>query len=264
MQPFGPTGDVRRGGGPVWISEEFVARNSESFQANLGASIGRLTSRLSETVWSVVQPQSELDIDLAASATVNAQFWLNRFPLRPTSGWAILAAMLSVGVLWRPVPLEWDAMVLLWLLADPLWGSIWRLAGGRTEILPLRERDLDTGVWLPYFEPGSPAGRILGQDRQGVLHLLFRVGLPSVALAAGIALVLGPAALWMTAALLVVSTVGWISRHTVGVAPASLHSVVTIALPWFLALSILGVDGQNESWRLLADARLLVVPAQLG
>ena len=235
-----------------------MARISESFQASLGAPLGRATRRDSaRTARSIAASESELDIDLAASATVNAQFWLNRFPLRPTAGWAILAALLSAGFLQRPAPVEWSMLVLLWLLADPLWGGIWRLAGGRTEILPLRERDLDTGVWLPYFEQGSPAAMLLGSDRQGVLHLLFRVGFPTVALALVIALVLGPTAVWMTLALLAISALGWISRHTVGVAPAMFHSLVTIVLPWFLALALLGITAQDDGWLLLATLVLM-------
>jgi hypothetical protein len=106
-------------------------------------------------------------------------------------------------------------------------------------------------VWLPYIEEGSPAELLLGRDKQGVLHLLFRVALPTVALTFAIAFVLGATAVWMTVALLAVSMLGWISRHTFGVVPAVLHGLVTIVLPWILALTQFGVTSQYAEWRIL-------------
>lgn len=234
-----------------------MARISESLNLNLGVTATRLVGRFRAAVRTVSAPAGQLDIDLTGSATVNAQFWLNRFPWRPTAGWAVVAALLSLGVLWRSVPIEWSVLALLWLLADPLWGSIWRLAGGRTEVLPLRKRDLDQSIWLPYLEPGSPAALLLGQQPRGVLHLLFRVALPSVMLAGAIALVLGPSAVWLTVVLLAMSMLGWISRHTFGIVPAVLHSVVTIVLPWLLALSLLGVRTTDEAWPALGALVLM-------
>ena len=77
------------------------------------------------------------DLHTGDSATVNAQFWLDRLPLRITAGWSMLAALLATGLLWRPPTIAWSSLVLLWLLVDPIWGSIWRLAAGRTESLTL-------------------------------------------------------------------------------------------------------------------------------
>ena len=234
-----------------------VARIPESLHSNLGVPVNRAATRIREAARSFVTPGRELDIDLAGSATLNAQFWLNRFPWRPTAGWAVVAALLSLGLLWQSVPVDWRALALLLLLADPLWGGIWRLAGGRTELLPLRDRDLDQGVWLPYIEAGSPAALLLGRDERGVLHLVFRVALPTVVLAFAVAFVLGAAAVWMTVVLLAVSMLGWISWHTLRIAPAVLHSLVTVALPWFMALTLLGVNIQHEHWTILATLVLL-------
>ena len=229
-----------------------MVRVPESLHTSLGAPAGRAAVRIREAARSLVTPGRELDIDLAGSATLNAQFWLNRFPWRPTAGWAVVGALLSLGLLWQPAPVDWKGMALLLLLADPLWGGIWRLAGGRTELLPLRERDLDQGVWLPYIQPGSPAALLLGRDEGGVLHLVFRVALPTVVLAFAVAFVLGAPAVWMTVVLLAVSILGWISKHTLQIAPAVLHSVVTVVLPWFLGLTLLGVTSRNEHFTVLA------------
>jgi hypothetical protein len=226
-----------------------VTRISESFSSSIGAPVGRATARVRALAHRTLASEYDIDIDLTGSATVNAQFWLSRFPLRPTAGWAIVAGLLSAGAMRQWPAVAWASLVLLWLLADPLWGGIWRLAGGRTEILPLRDRDLDGETeWLPYFEPGSPAGMLLGRDRQGAMHLVLRVGLPTVILAAVVAIVLGPAAMWITLAVLAVTVLGWIGRHTLGSVPALLHSFVTIAFPWLLTLSLVGIAVRSEGW----------------
>jgi hypothetical protein len=185
---------------------------------------------------------------LSGSATLNTQIWFSQFPLRPTAGWAAVAALLAAGWLLGPLRLDWRVVALLLLLADPLWGGIWRLAAGRQEMLPLQAPSARHSVWLPYLEPGSPAARLLGWDDHGVLHLMLRVVLPTVALAAAVALVLGREALLLTLLVTVLSLGGWIGRHSVGHIPAALHSVVTVALPWLLALNLSGVTPAHEWW----------------
>lgn len=185
---------------------------------------------------------------LSGSATINAQTWFSRSPLRPTAGWVVIAALLMTGWPMLPVPVVWRDLALILLLADPLWGSIWRLAAGRVELLPLRERELSRDVWLPYLQPGSPAARLLGRDDHGVLHLILRVVVPTVALAGAIAWVLGPTALLLTALVAGAGVVGWIVRHSAGTIPALLHSVVTVTLPWLLGLLLLGFSPNSQSW----------------
>jgi len=235
-----------------------VARLSEQFSSGVGERFARAWSRLRDVSRAAFTSHGDIDIDLTGSATVNAQFWLNRFPLRPTAGWAILAGLLSAGLMIGPLRADWDSILLLWLLADPLWGSMWRLAGGRTELLPLRERDLNaTAASLPYFEPGSPAELVLGQDTRGVLHLVLRVGLPTLVVSLAIALVLGASAVWLTLFVVTITAAGWILRHTDRALPALLHSAVTIGLPWCLTLLLLGVGSGHESWRALVGLVLL-------
>jgi hypothetical protein len=196
----------------------------------------------------VVSPAAPDELILSGSATLNAQIWFSHFPLRPTAGWAALAALLAAGLLARSLLLDWREVALLLLLVDPLWGSIWRLASGRAEMLALPARAEQRGVWLPYLEPGSPAARLLGWDEQGVLHLVLRVVFPTVALALAIALVLGETAFWLTLLVTVLSIGGWIARHSVQHIPALLHSAVTIALPWGLALSQVGLSPADDLW----------------
>ena len=193
-------------------------------------------------------PVAQGDMTLSSSATINAQLWFSQFPLRPTAGWAVVAAVLASGWLLQPQALDWRELALLFLLTDPLWGSIWRLAAGRLELLPLREPDVRRSVWLPYLEAGSPAARLLGWDDNGVLHLVLRVVLPTVAMALAIALVLGPTAVWLTGAVVVLALTGWTVRHSIGYIPAILHSAVTVALPWMLTLIQLGLTREHAYW----------------
>ncbi len=196
----------------------------------------------------MTQPVAQGDVTLSSSATINAQFWFSQFPLRPTAGWAVAAALLALGAPTLALPFTWQELALLLLLVDPIWGSVWRLAAGRLELLPLREQDVAHTVWLPYLEPGSPAARLLGWDDHGVMHLLMRVAVPSALLALAIALTLGPAAVGLTLLLLGLSLAGWIVRHAVGYVPAVLHSAATVALPWALGLAQAGLLPSDEFW----------------
>ncbi len=193
-------------------------------------------------------PVTAGDQTLSSSATINAQLWFSQFPLRPTAAWAAIAALLAVGSTTFGFPLGWRELALLLLLVDPLWGAIWRLAAGRLEMLPLREGEGRSVVWLPYLKMDSPAARLLGWDERGVLHLIMRVALPSALLALAVALTLSPVAVWMTAIILALGLAGWIVRHTVGYVPAVLHSAATVALPWALTLAQTGFSLGQEFW----------------
>jgi hypothetical protein len=200
-------------------------------------------------IWrGLTAPVAQGDMTLSNSATINAQFWFSQFPLRPTAAWAAVAALLAAGSFTYGLPLEWREVALLLLLVDPLWGAIWRLAAGRLELLPLRERDVPALVWLPYMQPGSPAARLLGWDDNGVLHLLMRVALPSALLAVAVSLTLSLTAVWLTGIILALGLAGWIIRHTVGYIPATFHSAATVALPWALTLIQVGVNPEREFW----------------
>ena len=202
-------------------------------------------------IWgTLTSPVSQGDMTLSSSATVNAQFWFSQFPLRPTAAWAAVAAMLATGTMNFGLgsSLGWRELALLLLLVDPLWGAIWRLAAGRLELLPLRERDVPALVWLPYMQPDSPAARLLGWDDNGVLHLVMRVVLPSALLAVVVALTLSPAAVWLTLIVLALGLAGWIVRHMVGYVPAVLHSAATVALPWIVTLAQVGVNPDQPLW----------------
>jgi hypothetical protein len=205
------------------------------------------TSRLTQVWRTLVALPARAEVYYSSTSSVNAQFWLGHFPWRPTAAWSVVAALLAGGLLTRPGDLNWQTLALVLLLVDPLWGSIWRLAAGRKEVLPLDSHALSYRFWLPYLEPNSPANKLLGWEGANVLPLLFRVALPSLLLSSGVALVLGPFALTLTALVALISPLGWTLRRSLEVQPVLLQSLVTIALPWLLALQQIG-GGLNESW----------------
>ncbi|CAN5593957.1 hypothetical protein BH10CHL1_BH10CHL1_20650 [soil metagenome] len=220
-----------------------------------------MSAKLTRIARSVFMPTMQDDLNFGNSATLNAQIWLGQFPWRPTAAWAVVAALLSIGLTTRRLDLNWQAAALLLLLVDPLWGSIWRLAAGRAELLPLHTQAVKYQIWLPYLQRDAPAARLLGWDNAGAFPLLFRVALPSLLLASAISLALGMTAVWMTGLVALVSILGWISRRVLQLSPAFLHSVVTIALPWTLAINLFGLAGNGGThWRLnLAFVLLWVV-----
>jgi len=190
----------------------------------------------------IITPQIANGLHLSDTATVNAQFWLGQFPWRQTAGWSLVAAVLAAGLLWRPADVTWRDLVLLWLLVDPIWGAIWRMAAGRTESLPLLGRTWANQFWLPYLRKGSPAAQLLGGDGSASLPLLFRIALPSVLIAGLTASALGITALWMTGVVIVLGVAGWIIMRQVHRPPILLHSIVMVGLPWLLALNFFGVS----------------------
>ena len=207
----------------------------------------------------VIAPPVANDLRLSSTATVNAHFWLGQFPLRITAGWTVVAAFLALGAPWRLWDLAWRDVVLLWLLADPIWGSLWRLAAGRMELPVQRSRSWVNDFWLPYLRPGSPAAQLLGEDGPASLPLLFRVALPGALVALVVASALGQTAIWMTLAVMVITVVGWISVRLFNRPPVLLHSLIVVALPWLLTLSLFGtsfgvdgVDAQPAAFLALA------------
>lgn len=169
------------------------------------------------------------------SGALAAQVWVNAAPWRVAAGWAALAGLLASGFLWEWQSVSFQRLVLLWLLVDPLWGALWRLAGGRSQALALPAGGAKT-LRLPYLQSGSPAAQLLALDESNALPYLFRIGAPTLALASVVALALGNAALLLTLAAALITALGWAQRRTWQRPPLLLQALVTVALPWLLAL----------------------------
>lgn len=178
----------------------------------------------------------------SSSALLDARYWLDLSPWRISAAWSLAAAALAAGIGEVIRSVSPQLIVLLFLLVDPLWGNIW---GGLTasEALPrIRESVLRRRPWMPYLRSDSPAARLFGQEGAGVHSILARAWLPGVAVAFVVAFAIGPPAVWTTLVVLCVSVGNWIQRH-VPVFPTSvLHSLVIVAGPWILGLTIFGLD----------------------
>jgi hypothetical protein len=184
-----------------------------------------------------------------ASATVGAQFWVEASPARLTAGWVFLAALLAAGAFDGGRPLDWPRLVLLWLLVDPLWGTLWRMAGGRNHLLPLRTAATVEGTLrLPYLQPNSPAAQLLGLDERHSFPYIMRVAVPALAVALVVATVLGVPALLGTLAVLLAAVGGWILRHTLTLPPLLFHAVVLVGLPWLLTLWEMDAGPGSAGW----------------
>lgn len=181
-------------------------------------------------------PQLRADVRWPASATLDLQAWISAAPWQPNAGWSALASLLAAGALWQWQSFDLPYLILLWLLVDPLWGAIWRLAGGRAHVLPLRGGEPGRAPRMPYLQAGSPAAQLLAFDESNALPHLFRIGAPTLLLAGITALALGSGALLLTLVVALASALGWVWRRTWQRPPAALHAAVTILLPWLLVL----------------------------
>lgn len=204
-----------------------------------------------------------------ATILVGLQVWSSHSPWRIAAGWSAIAGVLSMGLLtnlwdWQTL-LNWQVFVLAFLLIDPLWGSIWRFAWGRDGLLTLNSAQHASRFWVPYLQSDSPAGRLLGitasteEPSEGTgkragepsnnipkseglddfAPTLFRVGLPTVLLSLGIAATLHSSAIWLTGAVIIFTIFGWLGRRTWGNPSTVLQVIVTILLPWILAVYLL-------------------------
>lgn len=212
--------------------------------------VGAATSKLTGWLHRLAAPAQLSPGELTASGLVNAQVWIDRAPWRPAGLWAGIAGLLAAGVLWPVATVDWKTLALALVLVDVLWGSIWRLAGGRAVLLPLTARSLSQRVWMPYLQSGSPAARLFGGDHTDLWPIAFRVGVPAILLALAVSAVLGADALVFTGLVVLAAVLGWTAQRTLHGIPLLLLSLVSIGLPWLLVLRLVATE--------LTDSDLLV------
>ena len=191
------------------------------------------------------------------SAVINGQIWIDQAPWRPAALWAVVAGLLATGLGNRSTPLDWREVLLLLLLADLLWGGIWRLAGGRTTLPALPTRGSQQAAWLPYLQAGSPAARLLGADHTDRWTYALRIGVPTALMALVVAAVLGIPALVLTGVALVIAALGWTMHRTLQRSPNLLAALMAVGLPWLLTLFQLQAPVMGEG--ALAPLALLVL-----
>ena len=188
----------------------------------------------------------------SSSALLDARFWPELSPWRVSAAWSLAAAALAAGIgdVGRTVPLQ--TLILLFLLVDPLWGNIW---GGLAtpEALPrIRFTVAQRRPRLPYLALGSPAARVLGMHGSGVLSILARAWLPGVAVAFAAAFAIGMSAVWATLIVLGLALSAWLQRHVALIPASVLHSLAVVAAPWFMGLTLFGLDPwSGRHWTLI-------------
>ncbi|MCL4831536.1 MAG: hypothetical protein KJZ86_03815 [Caldilineaceae bacterium] len=189
---------------------------------------------------------------IAGSSIVDLRMWFDESPWRIAAGWSALAALLATGVAPAGLGRQVQTLLLLFVLVDPLWGSIWGLMSA-PETLPSLQRSMQRSrIWLPYLRSGSPAARLFGMDGPSILALIYRVALPAIALAVAISLILHPAALWLTTAVIVISTAGWLHQQVESIPVRLLYGLVSVFLPWMLVILVLGAEANLTAQLLLA------------
>lgn len=174
------------------------------------------------------------------SSIVDVRMWLDDSPWRIAAGWTVLTGLLASGLTLDELSARVMTVGLLFLLADPLWGSIWGLMSAPESLPSTRRGSTRSRVWLPYLRTGSPAARLLGMDGPSVLAHIFRGALPAILLALVISALLHPAALWLTFLFVGVSTVGWLHQHLRAIPLGLLVAVAAVVLPWLLVVLALG------------------------
>lgn len=197
----------------------------------------------------------------ASTATVNLQVWGGVAIWRITAGWAMIAALIAGGGLLQWSALDYARMILLWLLVDPLWGALWRMAGGRNHLLSLRTGDDQTvrteTLRLPYVVENSPAAQLLSLDESNAVPWLVRIALPTMAIALVVASAVSMWAALLTLAMVVVAAAGWTWRRTLNLPPLLLHAVTLVFMPWLLTMLVLNVTPGSERWGVVLVLGLL-------
>ena len=178
--------------------------------------------------------------------------WMELSPWRISAAWSLAAAALAAGISDVSRTVNPQMVVLLFLLVDPLWGNVWGGLATAKALPRIQEAILRNRLWLPYLAAGSPAARLFGQHGPSVLSILFRAWLPSVMAAFVVALAVGIPAVWATLAVLGIAVAGWLQRQMALISVSVLHSLVVVAMPWLLGLTLFGIDPWSGAhWALI-------------
>lgn len=197
-------------------------------------------------------PQTTPDTTIASISIIDVRMWFDESPWRVAAGWTLLAGLLASGTSLEIALTHPSTILLLFLLADPLWGSIWGLMSTPESLPSLHRATAQSRIWLPYLRSGSPAARLFGMDGPSILALIYRVALPAILLALVVSFILHPAALWLTAAVILLSTAGWIHRQVEMIPVQALYALVTVFLPWLLVVLVLGAEANQTPQLILA------------
>ncbi len=184
----------------------------------------------------------EPSLPAAASAAEHEPFISLRLsvagaPWRLSGGWLAAAGLLAAS---GPAALQGPLLTVALgvILAEVLWGALWwQLAPAHAWALN-RARGRPA---LPYVQPGSPAGRLLGWPEPGPAAAMLRSGVPLAAVALLAAWPLGRFAVTLTVVVLLAVLLAMAARLAglTGLA-RWLQVLVQVALPFALGVALLG------------------------
>jgi len=198
---------------------------------------------------------------------VALRLWLAGSPWRLSGGWLLLAGLVAAAgqQVWSG---PWLAVLLALALTEVVWGALWwQLAS--PQAWPLHGASRRPA--LPYIQPDSPAGRLLGWPRPGAAAAVAKAGLPLAALALLLALAINRLALPLTGLVLLAVLLAMAAqRARLAGLLGWLQALVQIALPFALGLSLAGawppepqgafLLGLGLGYTLLARALISALP----
>jgi hypothetical protein len=166
---------------------------------------------------------------------VSLRVWLAGSPWRLSGGWLALAGMVAAaGPALGHGP--WLPLLLTLALAEVLWGALW------WQLVPARRwprHRAQRRPHLPYIQPASPAGRLLGWPEPGVAAAITRAGAPLVALALLLALTISPLAILLTGAVSVLVLLAMLTRQAgLSALTGWLYALVVATLPFALGVAL--------------------------
>lgn len=197
---------------------------------------------------------------------VRAQLTLSRTLWRIGPAWSVLAGALALG--WEPV--DTDAILRLVaavVLGDAAWGSLRQMIPGAP--VGFESPHISPAI-LPYTQPGAPLARLLshlGGDAGQPAATAWQPLAVSLVLVIALSLLTGPAALALSAGVLLLVTLAWLLVVNRGSHPALCYALMDVTAPWLLGMSTAGLGaftshGAIRAFALLAGFTVLQWGAQ--
>ncbi|MGC8780847.1 MAG: hypothetical protein ACP5UQ_08290 [Anaerolineae bacterium] len=174
-------------------------------------------------------------LEAGAGPLIGLRVFLGPHIWRIAPAWAMLAGALTSGA----APLAGTAPLRLLgaaILADSLWGMLWRLtAGGEGALsaVPVMARH------VPYYHAQSPAGRTLRLIRYMIADAGWHELVVALGSAAVLSLLLGWPALALTALAWAITLWAWLLTQARS-RPAGCDALLNVGLPWLLGWALMG------------------------
>lgn len=168
---------------------------------------------------------------------VALRLWLAGSPWRLNGGWLLLAGLTAAAGhdTWRA---SWIPLLLALALAGVVWSALW------WQLTPAYAWPLHQArrrPALPYIQPDSSAGRLLGWPAPGAAAAMTRAGLPLAGLALLLALPVNRLAVLLTGLVLAAVLLGMAAQRAhLSALAAWLQVLVQVTLPFVLGASLAG------------------------